>query len=164
MNQEHRNLPLIREKVALIRSALFSNGGSGELKYNTCIISALKVDDEGSIWFLINRNGWRGFSDELGFPASLSFYKKGITHSLFISGRAEIISNENVIRHTLTSNDEEKLLDIDELLLVKLSIGHSVVFDWTESDKKLTWVARIIGIIKKLPYFDSEASLAYKAI
>jgi hypothetical protein len=164
MNQEHKNLPLIREKIASIRSALFSNGGSGELKYNTCIISALKVDDDGSIWFLINRNGWRGFSDDLGFPASLSFYRKGISHSLFISGRAEIISNENIIRHTLTADDDEKQLDIEELLLVKLSIGHSVMFDWTTAEKKVSWATRIISFIKKLPYFDSETALAYKAI
>jgi hypothetical protein len=164
MNQEHKNLPLIREKVALIRSALFSNGGSNELKYNTCIISALKVDDDGSIWFLINRNGWRGFTDELGFPASLSFYRKGISHSLFISGRAEIISNENIIRHALTASEDKKQLDIEELLLVKLSIGHSVAFDWTTAEKKISWATLILNIIRRLPYFESEAALAYKAI
>jgi hypothetical protein len=164
MNHEHKNLPLIREKIDLIRSALFSNGGSGELKYNRCIISAIKVDEGGSIWFLINRNGWRGFSGDLCFPASLSFYRKGISHSLFISGNAEVISNENIIRHALTAADDERRLDIEELLLVKLSIGHSVVFDWTTPNRKITWVGRIISVFKKLPYFDSEEAFAYKAI
>ncbi len=164
MYKDHGNLALIREKVSIIRSALFSDTGSGELKYNTCIISALKVDEQGCIWFLINRNGWRGFSDDLNFPASLSFYRKGVSYSLSISGRAEIISSQHVIQHTLTGLKEERQLDSQELLLVKMSIGHSVIFDWTITERKISWYTRIYNAIKKLPYFNSDESYAYRAI
>lgn len=164
MYMDHKNLPLIREKIASIRSALFSNAGGGALKYNTCIISALKVDEHGCVWFLINRNGWRGFNDDLHFPATLSFYRKGINHSLSISGEAEIISNEDIIRYTLTALEEEQHLAIPELLLVKLSIENAVIFNWADTGRKMPVLEKLYSLFRKLPYFNTAEPFAYKAI
>ena len=163
MYYDPKNLPLIREKIAAIRSALFSTTACDGLKYNTCIVSALKVDEHGYIWFLINRNGWNAFKGDKVFPASLSFYRKGISYSLNITGTAEIISHPSIIRLALTGM-EEASLDTASLLMVKLQIGGAVIFDWTVNNQKSSWVKKLYSIVRRIPYFHNEQDLVYKTI
>ena len=163
MYRDQKNLTLIREKIAAIRSALFSTTACDGLKYNTCIISALKVDEQGYIWFLINRNGWNAFRGDKVFPATLSFYRKGVSYSLNITGTAEIISHPQIIRLALTGL-EQAHHDISSLLMVKLQIGGSVLFDWSVRNRKSSWIKKLFGIVRRLPYLNPEQDLVYKTI
>ena len=86
-----KNLHLLQGKIQELRSALFYSLSNSVLKLPTSIVTALKVDGEGQVWFFVSRPRQQFSPAEQQFPARLEFYKKG-KHSLVkIIGRASIV-------------------------------------------------------------------------
>lgn len=85
------NLQFIREKVCELRSAIMYVTSNGLVKLGNDIVTALKVDDEGQLWFITNRPTHAEECEE-SFPARLLFYKKGVNFFLEVSGKATIVS------------------------------------------------------------------------
>src|SRR5688572_5006106 len=71
------NLEFIRTRIYDIRTALLYSLSDDIIKLPTSLISVLKVDDKGQIWFLMNRPQQAMEKDEQKFPARLQFYRKG---------------------------------------------------------------------------------------
>jgi general stress protein 26 len=98
-------LHFLQDKIADIKSALFSNESEAVLKLPTTIVSAITVDDAGQIWFFVNRPQQLIQEFDKEFPAKLRFFRKGKEYFLHITGKAFIINDPEEIYH-LVSLDE----------------------------------------------------------
>jgi hypothetical protein len=86
------NLQFIREKIIQLRSAVMYVASDELVKLGNDIVTAIRVDDEGQLWFVTNNPPQRVEECEQNFPARLCFYRKGIDFSMEISGKANIVN------------------------------------------------------------------------
>ena len=105
------NLQFIRERIYEIRSAVMYSMSEGVVKLPNSIVSVVKVDDEGNIWFVCSPPLRRLEASECVFPARLHFYRKGISFHVEVSGAATIINQEFSENKT-----------IDKPLLIRMSM------------------------------------------
>jgi hypothetical protein len=122
MNAPELNVEFIRSKIDQIKSALFSNLIESEYRFPTCIISAIKVDNNGVIWFLMNKAGRLIPPGESGFPAELIFYKKNHPFSLRVSGMASVIADPKSIENFLGLENNR---EISNILLISLRMSRA---------------------------------------
>ena len=87
------NLQFIREKIIQLRSAVMYDASNGLVKLGNDVVTAIRVDDEGHLWFVTNNPSHRIEECEQCFPARLCFYRKGIQFTMEISGRATIVND-----------------------------------------------------------------------
>jgi hypothetical protein len=122
---ENPDLSLLQLKIANIGTALFFCGDNNCLPFSAYIITALRTDEEGCIWFLISRGWNKPVSYDTLFPVSLEFYRKGYPFTLKIEGDAGIVNDKTVMQDlmgkSIRLNDEA----FYGVLLVKVKIKHS---------------------------------------
>ena len=70
------HLPFLQEKISDLRSALFFSLTNSVLKIPTTIVTALRVDEVGQVWFFVNRPMQNIQEFDREFPARLEFFKK----------------------------------------------------------------------------------------
>ncbi len=137
-----KNFQFIKSKINDIRSALFSFSDIDQVNYPTCIVTAIRVDEQGGVWFLMNRNGYRHAGDSNYFPAQLSFYRKGYRFTLKVSGKAEITSNQERISQVIGLPSSSAPMDTNEILLVKMQMTKATYFEWS-GDRPDTFLKKI---------------------
>ena len=167
MKDQELNVDFIRSKIDEIKSALFSNLIENAYKFPTCIISAIKVDSNGVIWFLMNKAGRFIPPDETSFPAELVFYRKGHPFSLRVSGIASVIADPKTIENFL---DLEESRDISNILLMNIRMSRA---EYTEKIIIHTknWLKRMWSKLEAFVYpikykkeFSINLSSAYETI
>lgn len=116
------HVPFLQEKISDLRSALFFSLSNAVLKMPTTIVTALKVDDFGQVWFLVNRpiQNIQEFDKE--FPSRLEFFKKGKSFHLKIMGKACIVNDPEEVGGTVNISDDVKTKAMDNMVLVKVKI------------------------------------------
>ena len=90
------NLQFIREKIYKVRTAIMYSMSNDLIRLPNSIITAVKVDEEGQLWFLCNKPAQPLEQCPQSFPVRLHFYRKGTFFHLEISGKAEIVNNNYV--------------------------------------------------------------------
>lgn len=126
-------LVFLKEKIEEIRIALFKAEMASVLQLPNNIISTLKVDNEGFIWFYTSCNGLYAPQVDKEFFAYLDYYQKGRDSRLRISGRTRIIEGCGADAATVENNS---------LLLLKMKIMQAEYFG-TDSEKQQTWMGKI---------------------
>jgi hypothetical protein len=86
------NLQFIREKIIQLRSAVMYVASDELVKLGNDVVTAIRVDDEGQLWFVTHNPPHRIEECEQTFPARLCFYRKGVDFSMEISGKANIVN------------------------------------------------------------------------
>jgi len=130
------NLQFIREKVCVLRNAvmyvssdgLVKLGNDGLVKLGNDIVTAIKVDEEGQLWFVTNRPAQIVSECEQCFPARLRFYRKGVGFYMEISGRASIVSSDysfNDMPSTDKKGNEKKVLVKLEMRNIEYTEPHA---------------------------------------
>jgi len=94
--QDHNNLIFLREKIKQIKIAMFKPEKNDMLQLPNNIISTLKVDDEGYVWFFTSQKGNYAQQPETFF-AYLEYYQKGGDGRLRINGKASIVTDYDEI-------------------------------------------------------------------
>ena len=115
-------LNFFREKIQELRSALFFNTSNAVLKLPPCIISTLKVDEAGQVWFFVNRPGQYLHEFDKEFPAKLNFFRKGKRFFLNLTGKAFIISDPEELNELVSVDDEVKQKAMVNMVLIKFKI------------------------------------------
>jgi hypothetical protein len=130
MSTTDSNLQFIREKIYEIRSAVMYSMSNELVKIPNSIVSVIKIDDEGQLWFLCMPPTYKIEECECVFPARLHFYRKGKLFHIEVSGKATIM-NEECLDHTVTSfgSDEKK----QKPVLIKLAMQN---IEYTIIDEK----------------------------
>lgn len=120
------NLQFIREKIIQLRSAVMYVSSDELVKLGNDIVTAIRVDDDGQLWFVTNNPPQKIEECEQSFPARLCFYRKGIDFSMEISGKANIVNYNYSYDQPGKSKEPGKVL-------VKLSM---VNIEYTEPHAK----------------------------
>jgi len=150
-----KNLGFIQQKINMIRSALFFNARPKDNFSATSIISALRMDENGGIWFFLNNDAYMQ-SNEEDFPARLSFYRKGIPFSVNIYGKASIVRD---LRHIseLTGINLNCCSEISEkVLLIKVKVYSAEYREWQTGQTRMR-AKRFLSFINRLlqPFYPS---------
>lgn len=107
------NLQFLRDKVYSLRTALMYTMSNSLVKVPNNIVTALRIDDEGYLWFTCTACAQHLNEYESSFPARLHFFKKGVGYYMELSGKACIIKNYE---------SDENRQDDDPSLLIKMNI------------------------------------------
>jgi hypothetical protein len=122
MSTDH-NLQFIREKIYTVRSAIMYSMSNELIKIPNCLVTAVKVDNDGQLWFICKPPGYELDQCEKSFPARLHFYRKGTVFHIEVSGKATIMNQ------VYTDNRKEKNL------LIKMTMS-SVEYTEPQERKK----------------------------
>lgn len=114
------NLQFIREKIYQVRSAIMYSMSNEVVKMPNNIVTAIRVDEEGHLWFLSKRPLHFVSQCEQSFPARLKFYRKGINFFLEISGKATIMGNNNEADVMATSDKTIR----EKPVLIKMTMNN----------------------------------------
>src|SRR3982750_3520833 len=89
----NQQLNFLQEKIQEIGSAIFFNESDSVLKLPTSIVTTLKVDEYGYVWFFIQKpkQDLREFDNE--FPVRLDFFKKGKNYFLQVKGKGWVVTD-----------------------------------------------------------------------
>ena len=87
------NLPFIREKISELRNAVMYSMSKSLVKLPNDIVTYVKVDEDGQLWFLSHSPAHSLRECEQVFPARLHFFKKGCDFFVEVSGKATIADN-----------------------------------------------------------------------
>ena len=109
---------LLQKKISELRSALFFSLGESVLRMPTTIVTALKVDDVGQIWFFVNRPMQNIQEFDREFPARLEFCRKGKSFYLKILGKACIVNDPEELHGLVDVSPEIKARAMGQLVLV----------------------------------------------
>jgi general stress protein 26 len=115
-------LNFFREKIQELRSALFFNTSNAVLKLPPCIISTLKVDEAGQVWFFVSRPGQYLHEFDREFPARLNFFRKGKRFFLNLTGKAFIVSDPEELNELISVDDDVKKKAMANMVLIKFKI------------------------------------------
>ncbi|HRI25327.1 MAG TPA: hypothetical protein PLZ45_11660 [Ferruginibacter sp.] len=94
MLKRDKKLLFLRTKIAEIRLAMFKAEADPLLQLPNNIITPLRTDEEGNVWFFTSYKGDLKKMIEDSFPACLEFYKKGSDCRLLANGQASIVKEE----------------------------------------------------------------------
>jgi len=133
------NLPFLQEKISDLRSALFFSLSNAVLKMPTTIVTALKVDEVGQVWFFVNRPMQHIQEFDKEFPARLEFFKKGKNFYLKIMGKACIVNDPEEVNGLVSVSEDIKTKAMYQLVLVKVKIQSVEYMENTPSETN-SWV------------------------
>ena len=126
-------LSFLREKIEDIKFALFKAEMASVLQLPNNIISTLKVDNEGFIWFYTSCNGMYAPQVDKEFFAYLDYYQKGRDARLRVSGRTFIIEG---------CGADASAVDNSNLLLLKMKIMQAEYFG-NDAETQQNWMVKI---------------------
>ena len=86
------NLRFISEKIGQLRSAVMYSMSNSLVKLPNDIVTSVKVDEEGQLWFLSHLPVQSLKECEQVFPVRLHFFRKGHNFFVEVSGKATIVS------------------------------------------------------------------------
>jgi general stress protein 26 len=136
----NQQLQFLQEKIKEINSAIFFNLSDAVLKFPTTIVSTLKVDDYGYVWFLVKKPKQNINQFETEFPVRLDYFKKGTDYFLQIMGKAWVITDPEEVNLFTSATEEMSRQDADDSVLVKVKMMKAD-FQQTQSRNSNSWWA-----------------------
>ena len=134
----NQQLSFLQEKIRELGSALFFNLSESVLKLPTSIVSTLRVDDFGYVWFFVQKPQQRLNEFETEFPVRLDFFKKGSGCFLQVNGKGWVVSDPEELNSFESLDEEERKLAMSEMVLVKVKIMRADYYE-TKTANQLTW-------------------------
>lgn len=116
------NLLFLENKIQEIKTAVFRAEIYNELKLPVNIITTLKTDGDGNIWFFTSCNGAYAQHIDKNFFAYLEYHQKDKGCRLRINGLGSIVEGDSEI------NEDEKVSDVvknHSIILIKFKILHA---------------------------------------
>lgn len=91
LSTQHQQIHFLQEKIRHIGSAIFFNQSDAVLRLPTSLVTTLKVDDYGYLWFFVKKPNQdiRQFENE--FPVRMDFFKKGVDFFLQVAGTGRVV-------------------------------------------------------------------------
>jgi len=134
----NNQLNFLQEKIQEIGSAIFFNLSDSVLKLPTSIVSTLKVDDYGYVWFFVQKPKQSLKEFEAEFPVRLDFFKKGKSYFLQVMGKAWVVNDPEEMNAFVTLPEEARQVAMNQMVLVKVKILKAEYYD-TQTRTEHTW-------------------------
>jgi len=122
-------LNFLQEKIHEIGSAIFFNLSDSVLKLPTSLVSTLKVDEYGFVWFFIQKPKQNVKEFDSEFPVRLDFFKKGKSYFLQVMGKGWVVTDPEEVNAFVNLPDEAKKLALNEMVLVKVKISKADYYE-----------------------------------
>jgi general stress protein 26 len=116
------NLLFLRERINEIKSAIFYSMSNDLLKIPVSIISIIRIDESGALWFFVKKPSQSMNEYEKSFPAHLQFYRKGKPFYIHVSGSAAIAEEQEFSRELSTLTNESEGTALQNFVLIKLKM------------------------------------------
>src|SRR5688572_4513612 len=120
--QQQTQLSFLQEKIEQIGSAIFFNQSDSVLKLPTSLVSTIKVDDYGYVWFFVKKPRQSVHEFDNDFPVRMDFFKKGIEYFLQVSGKGWMVTDPEEICAFLEMYNDINASVLEENVLVKVKI------------------------------------------
>jgi len=135
----NQQLNFLQEKIRDIGSALFFNLSESVLKLPTSIVTTLKVDDYGFVWFFVQKPMQNLKEFEKEFPVRLDFFRKGSGCFLQVNGKGWVITDPEEVNSFVTLPDDAKRLALNEMVLVKVKIMRADYYETQTAHHQSWW-------------------------
>jgi general stress protein 26 len=114
------NLQFLQEKMQELRNALFFSQNTSLLRIATTIVSILKVDELGQVWFFVPKPKQALHEFDREFPVRLEFFRKGKSFFLHVAGKAFIVTDPEEINSLVYEDIKEQIGGPMVLIKVKM--------------------------------------------
>lgn len=121
MDANHQ-LSFLQHRIEEIGSAIFYNLSESVLKLPTSIVTTVKVDEFGFVWFMIQKPKQNISEFEKEFPVKLDYYRKGFGCFLQVTGQGFMVTDPEEMNHLVDLPEEVKQSVNDKMTLVKVKI------------------------------------------
>lgn len=138
----NQQLQFLQEKIKDINSAIFFNLSDAVLKFPTTLVSTLKVDDYGYVWFFVKKPKQNIKEFETEFPVRLDYFKKGTEYFLQIMGKAKVITDPEEV-NIFMATEEVSEQDVEDCVLVKVKMMKAD-FQQTQTRNSNSWWANAV--------------------
>ena len=133
-----QQLHFLQEKIEQIGSAIFFNLSDSVLKLPTSLVTTLKVDDFGYVWFFVKKPNQHIQEFEKEFPVRMDFFKKGMDYFLQISGKGWVVTDPEQVSHFIEANNEVHAGIFNDMVLVKVKMLRAEYFE-TQTRTNSSW-------------------------
>lgn len=137
------DLDFLREKINDLQSALFFNTSNAVLKFPNCIISTLKMDEAGQVWFFVNRPEQYLHEFDREFPARLDFFRKGKRFFLHLTGKAYLVTDPEELNEIISVTEDIKQKAMSHMVLIKFRIAAADYYQGTNPGKSIVQKVRM---------------------
>lgn len=120
--ETNQQYSFIRSKIEELGSAIFYNQSDAVLKLPTSVITHLKADEFGYVWFYVQKPNQHLQEFETEFPVRLDFFRKGLTYYLQIEGNGWVVTDPEEINTVSELAKDMKPATREGLVLVKVKI------------------------------------------
>lgn len=144
LNQQTQQLAFLQEKIEQIGSAIFFNQSESVLKLPTSLVSNIKVDDFGYLWFFVQKpkQNVQEFDNE--FPVRMDFFKKGVDYFLQVSGKGWVVTDPEEQNTFLEMFNDIHANLLEEMVLVKVKMLKAEYYE-TQLRVKNSWWQSAVG-------------------
>lgn len=112
----------IRNKIEEIGSAIFYNESDAILKLPTSVITRMKTDEFGYVWFYVQKPNHELQEFEKEFPVRLDFFRKGLPYYLQVEGNGWVVTDPEEIATASELGAGVAASQQRDLVLVKVKI------------------------------------------
>jgi len=138
----NQQLNFLQEKIKEIGSAIFFNLSDSVLKLPTSIVTTLKVDDYGYVWFFIQKPKQNLKEFEREFPVRLDFFRKGTSCFLQVNGKGWVVSDPEEMNSFVLLPEDPKQIAVTEMVLVKVKIMKAEYYE-TKTTRSSWWQSAV---------------------
>jgi hypothetical protein len=135
----NQQLNFLQEKIREIGSAIFFNLSDSVLKLPTSIVSTLKVDEYGYVWFFVQKPKQSLKEFEPEFPVRLDFFRKGTGYFLQVIGKGWVITDPEDMNSFVSLPEEIKQVSQNDAVLVKVKIMKADYYETKSSNRNSWW-------------------------
>jgi general stress protein 26 len=144
--QHNQQLTFLQDKIKLIRSAIFFNLSDSVIKLPTSLVTTLKVDDFGYVWFFVKKPNKNLMDFEKEFPVRMDYFKKGVDHFLQIMGKAFVVTDPEELNSVLAEAGHGLTLD-SEMVLVKVKMLKAEFYESQTRLKSASWFSQALSSV-----------------
>src|SRR6202000_1429239 len=121
------DLRFLQEKIQDLKNALFFSQNTSLLRIATTIVTVLKVDELGQMWFFVPKPQQALHEFDREFPVRLEFFRKGKKFFLHVSGKAFIVNDPEEVNSLV--HDDIRELAGNHLVLIKVRMLKADYFE-----------------------------------
>lgn len=145
--QANQQLNFLQEKIQEIGSAIFFNLSDSVLKFPTSIVSTLKVDDYGFVWFYVQKPKQQLREFEMEFPVRLDFFRKGKNCFLQVMGKAWVVADPEEMNTLDILPEEVKQKTEEGMVLVKVKMMKADYHETPTPSNNTSWWQNAVSTV-----------------
>src|SRR5690606_16232845 len=134
----------IKELAESIDHAMMATDLKSE-PFHVVPMSTKKIDDDGNMWFLSDKNSTYNQNIERQNRAQLIYADKGNFEFLTVYGRASISSDRNKIKDLYGSGDDAWFEGLDDPNLTAIKIEPDDAHYWDTKNGKVLSLLKMVG-------------------